>query len=767
MAQNNLNTLQIEILSQEQLMIANEINKLEFSIANGDNILEVKSKKIKTTGILFSSILISLISLFIFIVIMISNLINLQKEFVEILLFISIGIVVTLPVINILSLTLSSSIMSKAKDDHIRANVVMLRRLEKYYKFLKFEFDPEKYKTYNDDFVVDIDEAGNLVKYVRFYDIDGSVTTRPFKDIDELKKYIESTEDTIKIKSINEKMINQLDSIDLKEKQHKFNEFSELTNGIISKCVIERENVSDITFSDVTIDFWPEQYQDKVSKWFTKNEFIDNIDFVQKLNSNLLHGSWSNGGKVVSNGEWINDEFNKSISFGSKFFKNYNIQKSLSQSDDVESYIAMIKNLDMEKDPTLDWAETIDPKDINKEKLITYDQRIKELEEKALELSRLQQEQDKLIRSGSKNATIKVELLDDDETYRNLFKNYNPYEGIEKELVLQEKRNKIINKTKVLLLENDLTDFNFDDLSIKELKQIVKEKQKESEELENIRSLEANEDLVKLKNEIARIKSSKFSEKHLPQEKFQNENFRWMYHDGEGNYYEADDDMEWNPSESPEINFNELKLERIKELQKEYNSLQVEKETKFNDKFNSIKQVKEKMLIEQQEKEKQELTQSNKSDTEKALKDKDENIEKENLKIQKEKEKQKTKKKKTSDNENNSNKISDKTDNDSLIETHEPNVTWTQDGQYYYHDGNNNYFTTDSNNEWISTKRPNNDIINNDTINENINNINKTQGPAANEPYQDENGTWWYFDEVGKYFYGDETGAWVPYEGEK
>ncbi len=36
--------------------------------------------------------------------------------------------------------------------------------------------------------MVDVDESGNLVKYVRFYNQDGTVTTRPFKNIDELKK---------------------------------------------------------------------------------------------------------------------------------------------------------------------------------------------------------------------------------------------------------------------------------------------------------------------------------------------------------------------------------------------------------------------------------------------------------------------------------------------------------------------------------------------------------------------------------------------------
>ena len=343
-----------------------------------------------------------------------------------------------------------------------------------------------------------------------------------------------------------------------------------------------------------------------------------------------------------------------------------------------------------------------------------------------------------------------ADLVDSEEDYRDIFKNYNPYEGIEQEIKIQAKRNKEIDKTKAFIIENDLADYNFDDLSLKELKHIVKEKERESEELQSIRQMEANQDLVKLKNEIARVKGTKFEEKHLAFEKFQNDDFRWMYHDGEGNYFEADDNMQWNQVESPEVAFNERKLEQIKNLQKQYNNLQKSKEEEFNDKYSTIIKTKEKVLLEEQEREKKELEKQNK----------------EKIAAEEKQHKEKQKKKKTKYNNVSESSQHENKQND-YVETHPANESWLgDDNRYYYHDGNGNYFTTNQNNEWIPCERPKQQITNNNVINnQEVQQQNETQ--QANQPYQDANGTWWYFDEQGNYYYGDENGEWKQYEGEK
>ncbi len=338
------------------------------------------------------------------------------------------------------------------------------------------------------------------------------------------------------------------------------------------------------------------------------------------------------------------------------------------------------------------------------------------------------------------------------------------------------------------------------------MKQIIKEKQKESEDLENVRVMEANEDLIKLKNEIARVKASKFVEKHLAFEKFQNEDFRWMYHDGEGNYFEADDNMQWNQVESPAIAFNERKLETIKNLQQQYNNLQKNKEADFNDKYSSIIKVKERVLLEEQEREKAELDKANKE------------------KIQQEKQEQKAKQKKQrakkaaqeakakkekyvethpanetwlgddnkyyyhdgngnyfTTNENNEwvacaapqakaaateEPAASASSSSGYVETHPANETFTgPDGKYYYHDGNGNYFTTNENNEWVASTPPTTEATATASNSSSASQV--AGGQKANEPYQDANGTWWYFDEQGNYFYGDGQGQWVQYKGEQ
>ena len=753
-SKKELNSLEQEILIQEQLMVANEINKLEHDIAKGDCALFSKSRRIRTTAILFSSIMISSVSLFIFIIFLLKDIINLTTEFQKFLLFFDTILIFILPFVSILSIVLANKIIGAKNEIALKSNIVMLRRLEKYYRFIKFDFDPEKYKVRNDDFVVDIDEAGNLVKYIRFYNPDGTITTRPFRDIEELKKFLEYSEDVLKLKELNARLNEYANSIDfLEQEQKQFNRFNDLDGIPFSKAVVERSTINSITLTNPNIDFWPQQYQDKVSKWYSKDEYIESLDFVKKLKSNLLHNSWANGNKVVVNTDWISKEFSiAEAALKSSLFKNYDITRSKSQADDVESYILMIKNLDMKKDPSLNWEDTIDPKDINNEKLISYQQRIKELEEKALELSKMQLEQEKLLKHGSKNAVIKVELVDTEEDYRDIFKNYNPYEGIEQEIKTQARRNKEIDKTKAFIIENDLVDYNFDDLSLKEIKQIVKEKQRESEELQSIRQMEANQDLVKLKNEIARVKGMKFEEKHLAFEKFQNDEFRWMYHDGEGNYFEADDNMQWNQVESPEIAFNERKLEKIKNLQKQYNNLQKSKESDFNDRYSTIIKVKEKVLLEEQNREKAELEKQNK----------------EKIDQEQKQHKEKQKKKKTKyNNLSESPSTQQKNDNqDEYVETHPANESWLgEDNKYYYHDGNGNYFTTNENNEWVACERPKqNTMVNSTNLQQETQN---NQAQQANQPYQDANGVWWYFDDNGNYYYGDENGEWKQYKGEQ
>lgn len=817
MEYNKLNSLKQEILIQEELTVSNEINKLELYVNLGCDLNSWQNKRISTFINIFSSVLFCIISLYLLTLLAFSHFINLPFEIQKIIIFICSGVMFLIPASHLISISVSTSSINRRVEKTRHANIVMLKRLEDYYRIIKFDLDPEKYKVYDDDFVVDIDQNGCLIKYVRFYSEDGSITTRPFKDLQELREFIDATEDKTKFNIINNNLISKIRNIEEEEEdvKSKFNEFSLIENTTPPKAVVEPANINYIFLANFKEDLLPAQYENKIFKWFTKNEYRDATYFADKLKCNLLGDSWNNGNKVITDGSWIVDNLSTGSTGLSNFFKNYDLQKSITQTSDVQTFVNTLRNFDLEKDETINWEDTIDPKDIHHEKLHEFENKVRERETIALELTEEQLRQE-AIQNKKMMRTMRVELVDDNEI--DVFEKYDPYLVIKKELEKQEKINREVGKTKSLLLSYGINDFDFDNLSVKELKQISKSKIKEAKELDKIRILESQDDLLRLENEIKSISAESYKETHGVKEKFQIDGRGWLYHDGEGNYFNLVNEAKdlWELTENPSIVFEREKESRIENLRYEFKNIQEQKQENAN---NEALEKQEKInLALKQKASKLELRDMKKQETKNRMREvketKKENTRKnkEFIKFQNEKEKENYKEREITK------KNKSKDDSTEYIELNAANEPYQNDeGKWMYHDGNGKYFISDENNEWSETSAPikgknkNKEIIDktkeetkqraleakealrlakqrskenskleknmqknatkslslNDEKDDIINNTenNGDQKPKAAEPFQDENGIWWYIDENGNYYYGDESGNWIPHQG--
>ena len=822
-----LNSLEQEILIQEELTIASEINRLELEIANNNSNV-VQNNRLRFWTFFFSGFILSAIAIYTLIIISIGDLIGLSFEFQRFLLILSSISLVVFPIFNVIIWTVISLHIRNKNAAYIRANKVMLVRLEKYYRLLKFELDPEKYKIWDDSFVVDIDENGNLVKYIRFYNSDGTITTKPFVDTRQVREFLDNNDAQERIKAENKRLLEKANKF--KQATNNFNSFNLIDNNIQSKSVIEDSNINVTRFVGNT-DYFPEQYENKVSKWYTKDEFNDAQDFKQVLSRSIIDQATENGDNVVVNASWLNEQFDDKEKASNSFFKSYDITKSCGK--DVQQFVNIVRNFDLEKDPSINWEDTIDPKDFNKEKLALYNNAIKEREEKALQLTLEQLALEASLKSNSKKV-LRVALVDDVgiDTYRD----QDPYKEIKKELDKQQKRANEIAKTKALFLEHGFEDVNYEGLSVQEIKKLVKIKIKEREELEKLSKKENMDEVVALENEISRIKGEKFKEVHLPNEKYQNEDGLWEYYDSDGQYFICSPEGEWSPAESAEIRFEENKANRINKLQKKFNEDQerrlqeqqkeLDRKQKEIEDASSIASERE-FKISNKKKLAKEMKKQSKEDM---LHEKQQLEEFKKIQKQKEDEYQKQFEKEE-------NKI------DHYIETHPANEAFMHDdGKWMYHDGEGNYFVSNEEGEWIPSEAPkivkkqddslispwekdnkennasNEDnepdkktkkqlkkeakekakqekLMNKEKTEDNppvdgttmdataqaygnqnqeynyqndqmVNGQDQTQQTVAQEArqWQDETtGVWWYMDEQGNYFYADENGNWVPY----
>ncbi len=810
MAKRKLNSLEQEILIQEELTIANEINKLEMEVAN-NNTNVVQNNKLRFWTFFFSGIVIAAGMLFILIIIIIGDLIGLSIEFKQFLIIIGAILLLFIPIFNVIVWTCISLHIRGRNSAYIRANKVMLVRLEKYYRLLKFELDPEKYRIFDDSYVVDIDENGNLIKYVRFYNEDGFITTKPFADIRQLREFLDNNDAQEKLKADNKRLLEKANKF--KEATNKFNSFNLIDNNFVSKSIIDGNNINNVRFLNDT-DYFPEQYEHKVSKWYNREQYLDSAEFKRQLSKSLVDDATKNDDTVVVNASWLKGQFESKEKGSNTFFKHYDITKTMGQFKDVENFINIVRNFDLEKNPEINWEDTIDPKDFNKEKLTLFNKKIKEYEDRASQLTQEQMALEASLKQNRKKI-LRVALVD--EVGIDTYVEDNPYKEIEKELSKQQKRANEIAKTKAIFMEYGFDDVNYDGLSIPELKRLTKLKIKEYEELKRLSKDKNLDSVVILENDIAKIKGEKFKEVHLPNEKYQNEDGLWEYYDDNGQYYVCSLDGVWNPVASAMDRFESNKEKRILKLQQKFNEEQErilqEQQRELDQKQKEIDNAKS-IAIEKENKA------SKRKEQLKILKKES----KENKAFEKQqahefKEKQKQK-------EAEYQKQFDNKDNVEIIPYVEKNPAnepfLNDDNKWMYHDGNGNYYVANENNEWKPSEPPkdkvlarakkDNDLISpwekeklesgDEAINKaqlkkdkkaeklarkeekrnakeasksstsveevinNDNNVvtesNATTGQA--QQWQDEStGIWWYLDEQGNYYYADENGNWLPY----
>lgn len=790
MAKDKLNSLQQEILIQEQITVANEINKLEFDIANG--VVNIpRNNKYRFWVSFFTILMFIIFAIYVVIIMFIPDMVNITDTKTQRHLIIACSFIMLLvPIFLILYLTASSLRIKSKNSLQKRVNQAMLTRLLEYYKMIKFDFDPERYKVYDDSFVVDIDENGNLIKYVRFYNEDGSITTRPFKDTQELRKFIDESEEQRRLKLENDALMRKVSKLD--EISHNFNSFDLIENNAPSKYIAEDANIGTMKLVRENTDFYPDQYEDKVFKWFNKEEFTDAQEFRESLRANILANSWDNGENVICDASWLKDNpALDSKKTNSIFFKHYDLTKQLGQTADVVSFINLIKNFDLAKNPEIDWINTIDPKDVNKSKLKKYNDLMTEYEERALALTAEQIRLETILKN-SKSKILKVQLID--SVGVDTYEKFDPYKNIRKELDKQQHRVEEIQKAKELFKQYGLEETNFEGLTIKEIKKITTEKVKEAKRLQELSDKGNADELVRLNNEIARIKDEKFREIHLPNEKYENEDDQWEYHDGAGNYFILNENNEWVPTEHAALRFDDFKEKRIAKAQQKYYDSQRKK----------IEQ--DKIDMENKVKELEQLANLKEEKIYKKKKAKEDRMEAKRL-AKEEKEKQKQLVKESIESEKQSTEEYQEQFNKEAkyVEVHPANEPFIgPSGKYVYHDGMGNYFSTDENNQWVPIEPLVEEVNPFEVIEERdkkkilkqqMKDLKKHQeelekqekelsqkgasdekqsdeqsqadtGATVNEDgsqqWQDENGTWWYLDAQGNYYYSDGTN-WIPY----
>ncbi len=387
---------------------------------------------------------------------------------------------------------------------------------------------------------------------------------------------------------------------------------------------------------------------------------------------------------------------------------------------------------------------------------------------------------------------IHKQQLIDEQTRYELEKDF-----LERQKELEEKR--LLKEARLREVARIQKETIAKDLGLEEK---AKEQQKTLRELK-----EKNNEVTKIKNKIINLESSYFDEIWQANEPFQNEETgQWYYHDGQGNFYESNENGEWveNTNEIKE-KLESIKQSKIAELLIEKDKAQARQEKVSNNEYLNSKDNTldaktleniEKKIDQDEEKLKQLIIDKenkilNINETHPAnepwlgddnkyyyhdgngkyftTNENNEWVETLNPSI-KEIEDEYNKQKDNLVNEeikledsNNNNENNKNNNQESFLP--KPNEAYEFDGKWYYFDENGNYYTTNENNEWVSTVNPHATGINSK------NNDGETKALEDNydhsEPFQDENGVWWYIDENNQYYYGDANGNWVKWEESK
>ncbi len=229
-----------------------------------------------------------------------------------------------------------------------------------------------------------------------------------------------------------------------------------------------------------------------------------------------------------------------------------------------------------------------------------------------------------------------------------------------------------------------------------------------------------------------------FREEHQVNEPWLDENDnKYYYHDGEGNYFTTNENNEWVKCDNPAM----VAIEKDYDLKK-----QQYLEAKAIEKVPSKNETK---LFNIMEKHSEENGEAAKKDED----NKEDSSKKGWFKKNKKDESKDDKKKKKSP-------------------IPKANEAYEFDGKWYYFDKDGNYYTTDASNQWVPTINPH---ATGKTLDDDKNIVDakepediKTKALEDNydhsEPFQDENGVWWYIDENNQYYYGDENGNWIKFE---
>ena len=363
---------------------------------------------------------------------------------------------------------------------------------------------------------------------------------------------------------------------------------------------------------------------------------------------------------------------------------------------------------------------------------------------------------------------------------------------LEKERILEEKR--LLHEARLMNVARIQKETIAHDLG---LEIVYKEEKSKLVEIK-----EDNNEATKIKNKIIKIETKDFDEIFPPNEPFQNESTgEWYYHDGEGNYYYTNKENEWvEDTQTILDNLNLIKEEKVKELFIQKESIEKRQDSITNEEYLNDKNLpinvkglekidkdlnatekKLSQLIESKENKIANLKETHEinvtwlepSDNKYYYHDGNNNyfttnssnewIDTKNpqvILIENEYEKAKSKLNSYKEKDSSSQiKVSNKPKETKILSDDKtipkPNESYQYKGKSYYFDSDDKYYTVNDKNEWIETTNPHIQPV--ETIEDNYENI-------TNEPFQDENGLWWYIDQDKQYFYLDQDNNWIKFE---
>lgn len=311
----------------------------------------------------------------------------------------------------------------------------------------------------------------------------------------------------------------------------------------------------------------------------------------------------------------------------------------------------------------------------------------------------------------------------------------------EEELLLKELEAKMKEIEKEQQLEDERIAKVFEEISNvdKEIEKDLENDQKVKDEIQEskdkLRDLwaEENECLVildQIKQWNNKVFSSRFYKVNEPFELIPG---RSLYHDGQENYFIANENGEWEPFNDINQEFENMKLAKLQELEQRLIIARAKRKHHIKDLVDEgeiVEKLKEsKNILKQkqleQKKELKELKKDQKLISE---------LSKNEMKIQ----------------------VSDTIQNIDIAEIHEANVPFeTKQGYSVYHDGEGNYYMNNPNTQqWEPVSKA---FVYGDNQ---IFNLKLVEDHQPNEPFLNEKGIYFYHDGFGHYFKSVENN-WV------